>query len=460
MRCPSCGAKCGPTCERCPRCGGIPDPRTATFGGAARAVRASWGLTAEETGADTRPRTPRYLLFVVAALALVAGVLVCALVLQRTAAKPVGHALTAENFADEGLLAALAPFDLDADGSISPAEAAEVRLLDCSGMGLRSLEGIQLFVNLEALDASGNALGAADLSGCPRLVAVDLSDNALTSLDLGGHASLVSLDVSDNALTVLGVASCTSLEDLSCSGNSLARLDLGDCTALRSLSCDVGQNVTLPLAEGFFPDPVLRAALAVCDADGNGALTLRERQALTALDLNGTDVADLTGLLWFENLAQLSADGTQLAALSASQLPAALTALSARGCAVAAVDMTGAARLTTLDLAGNPLETVVLTGAARLTSLNLANCRLAGTLDVTACPRLTALDVTGNAGLATVDARDAAGLALPGAVSCDPGCTVLLADPEPEPAPADAETPETEDGAPGEPADGAPGGTE
>ncbi len=230
------------------------DPKVAAFGGAARGVREAWGLEAQvETAVEPRRDATRYAAFAAVALILVAGSLTVALLVNRSSGPGRERPLDAENFADASLVSVLAPYDADGDGTLSPAEASLVTDLDCSGMGLRSLAGIELCVNLRSLDASGNSLTAVDLTELGALEHADLSDNALSSLDVSGHGALSTLDVTDNGMTSLDVSGCAALQSLSCAGNELARLDLSDCDSLTSLWCDEGQNVTVPYRRGFLP---------------------------------------------------------------------------------------------------------------------------------------------------------------------------------------------------------------
>ncbi len=473
MRCPSCGAKNGVSRTQCVRCHAELDPRVAAFGGAAHTVRESWGMPAQKaTPLEPRRRVPPYLIFILVVLAIAVAVLVQLFFIQHPNSPSAAYRLNAETFADDSLLAAAAAFDTDGDGRLSPAEAAAVTVLDCSGLGLKSLSGVELFSNLEVLDASGNDLGAVDLSHLARLRVVDLSENALRDLDLAGHSSLVSLNVSDNsmdsldldgctalqtltcpgndlarldlsdctaltelvcdALNVsdnsmdsLDLDGCTALQTLTCPGNDLARLDLSDCTALTELVCDAGQNITLPISAGFFPDAGLRSALSAVDTDGDGALTLRERQNATTLKVADASTESLYGLAWIEGLTDLDVSGTSLGSLSSSELPASLITLTASGCGITEADLSGLAYLISLDLSSNPLTSVDLTGLPRLSSLDLANCQLSGVLDVSGNGRLTHLNVSGNPSLAEVSAIGVTGLDAEGAVICDAGCTVV-----------------------------------
>ncbi len=443
MRCPSCGAKNGASRTQCVQCHAELDPRVAAFGGAAHTVRESWGMPAQKaTPLEPRRRVPAYLIFILVVLAIAVAVLIQLFFIQHPNSPSAAYRLNAETFADDSLLAAAAAFDTDGDGRLSPAEAAAVTVLDCSNLGLKSLSGVELFSNLEVLDASGNNLGAVDLSRLTRLRVVDLSENELHELDLEGHDALVSLNVSDNSMDSLDLSGCSALQTLTCPGNNLARLDLSDCTALTELVCDAGQNITLPISAGLFPDAGLRTALATVDTDGDGSLTLRERQNATALTVADSSTESLYGLAWLEGLTDLDVSGTSLESLDASELPAGLVTLSASGCGIAHADLSGLTHLSSLDLSSNPLSAIDLSRLPRLSSLDLANCELAGTLDVTANVRLTHLNVSGNAALTEVNAAGITGLDAEGAVVCDAGCSVVHT------APAAAEQPAAAEGQP------------
>jgi Leucine-rich repeat (LRR) protein len=49
-------------------------------------------------------------------------------------------------------------FDKNGDGNISLSEAKSVKELNCSGMNIENLDGIEKFENLESLDCSNNNL--------------------------------------------------------------------------------------------------------------------------------------------------------------------------------------------------------------------------------------------------------------------------------------------------------------
>lgn len=68
-------------------------------------------------------------------------------------------------------------FDQNQDGKISVAEAEAVRKIDCSGMGIESLEGISSFPNVEILYCSDNQLKTLDISANEALCVVSCNNN-------------------------------------------------------------------------------------------------------------------------------------------------------------------------------------------------------------------------------------------------------------------------------------------
>lgn len=357
------------------------------FGGAAREVRPSLGYPPQAAipQVDERPRrTSRLLAAVIAILAVLAVALVAVLVLQRVHVPGTGLAINEATFPDGALRAVVNTYDSNDDGALNAEELASITSLDCSSRNVSSLEGIDELTSLTSLNASNNRLSVADLSGNAALTRANLSGNRLTEVNLAGLSQLASLDVSNNQLASLDLSACAALSSLACTGNSLARLDLSHNHALTSLTCDEGQTMTIPIAEGFFPDAGLRASLTSLDSDGDGALSDRERSAATSLVVSDASTASLTGLSWLPNLATLDISGTQVSSLVGSELPSQLSSIVAHDSALASVDLAGLEGLNTLDVSNAPLTAVDLTPAARLTSLDIRGSQIAA-LDVTPC---------------------------------------------------------------------------
>ncbi|HPX80244.1 MAG TPA: hypothetical protein PK603_08005, partial [Bacteroidales bacterium] len=81
-------------------------------------------------------------------------------------------------------------FDTDNDGEISFEEASEIRIVRCDDMGIKSLEGIEHFVNLRILRCEFNQLKSLDLSGNKYLQQVFCSLNKIRHLNMEENEAL------------------------------------------------------------------------------------------------------------------------------------------------------------------------------------------------------------------------------------------------------------------------------
>ena len=147
-------------------------------------------------------------------------------------------------------------FDLNKDGVISVEEAALVKEIICFGRGIRSMDGIQYFPNLEKLDCSLNSIQELDVSGChaldflncsfsnlnsikinPQLKILDIRNNYLVALDFSGNKYLKDLYCGSEYLKLLDVSNSV-LDSLDCSySRSLISFNIDGCNMLKSLNC-------------------------------------------------------------------------------------------------------------------------------------------------------------------------------------------------------------------------------
>ena len=70
------------------------------------------------------------------------------------------------------------------DGVLSEYEMLKVTSIDCSGLGIMDLTGIQLFANLDSLDCSGNGISYLPLNDLAHLKYLNCSGNQIDELDL------------------------------------------------------------------------------------------------------------------------------------------------------------------------------------------------------------------------------------------------------------------------------------
>lgn len=70
------------------------------------------------------------------------------------------------------------------DGVLSEYEILKVKSIDCSGLGIMDLAGIQLFANLDSLNCSDNSISYLPLNEMSDLEYLNCSGNQIDELDL------------------------------------------------------------------------------------------------------------------------------------------------------------------------------------------------------------------------------------------------------------------------------------
>jgi len=322
--------------------------------------------------------------------------------------------------------------DTNGDSLISIAEAEAVYELDVSGTegwgwggfsctgNIESLEGIEAFVNLSALDCwcnsldnldvskntaltyldcHGNSFGELDLSKSLELEYLDCSRNALTQIDLSNNTSLSSLYITSNQLTDLEVTNHPDLLELACSNNQLSAIDLSGNPLLYSL--DLAGNQLNDLDASGNPDLLE----LYCSENQLSSLSISGNTKLITLECSVNQIPSLD-LSSADSLATLDCSGNQLTSLDVSK-NILLTDLSCGENLFSSLDVSDCTILGQLDCWSNLLTTLTISNTAleefgyyggQLTELDLSGSTELFTLD---CSNnlLSTLDVSGNAGL-------------------------------------------------------------
>lgn len=120
-----------------------------------------------------------------------------------------------------------------ADGVLTTAELAGISEINVSGIGVRSLQGIEHFTALEQLDCKNNALTQLDVQNNRSLKYLHCAFNSIASLDVSGLDQLISLNCESNQMTSLDLTGCTALEIIYCRNNNLPKVDFSTNTALK-----------------------------------------------------------------------------------------------------------------------------------------------------------------------------------------------------------------------------------
>lgn len=100
--------------------------------------------------------------------------------------------------------------------------------IECDGLNITDLTGIDSFTALTGLYCSENSLSSLDLSNNIALTGLGCYENNLSSLDLSKNIALIDLDCSGNNLTSLDLSHNIALDALECYSNSLTSLNVAN----------------------------------------------------------------------------------------------------------------------------------------------------------------------------------------------------------------------------------------
>ena len=128
-------------------------------------------------------------------------------------------------------------YDNVLDNFVSSATLAEIEYLDLNKRGIRSLVGIEDFVNLQGITAQSNQIeGVLDMSYNTQLFFVDFPDNPIQALYLRNNPSLKDVWIyGTNTLEVIEILNSPELTSLTVHNNKLKELDVSNLTNLVNL---------------------------------------------------------------------------------------------------------------------------------------------------------------------------------------------------------------------------------
>lgn len=258
-------------------------------------------------------------------------VLILALLLFTACAKDEEHMKSANgtyiNIPDNYFEEILIERGIDSDGVINQqilkTDAEKINRLDLNLSAhfgyIVDLTGIEGFVNITLLSASGHNIENIDLSYNTKLDSLFLHGNLLSSIDLSNNPNLILVDIQANELSsITGLSNATNLKDLDLSWNYLEEFSIHNESLevlhishnnLKSLDTDKLinlQHVFIPfnkLETVDFSASILLETLLISanklqhiDLDNNTSLThlYIVDNSLTSLDIsNNHELADL-----------------------------------------------------------------------------------------------------------------------------------------------------------------------
>ncbi len=111
-------------------------------------------------------------------------------------------------------------------------QAEQVTDIQCHNMGIRSLEGVDQFTQLQRLSLFRNRIASAQLSGLPQLEHLNLARNGLTQLTLSDLPKLTELMLFRNELVQLDLKHLPALTLVRINSNRLERFHYEKLPAL------------------------------------------------------------------------------------------------------------------------------------------------------------------------------------------------------------------------------------
>lgn len=216
----------------------------------------------------------------------------CAAATMAAAADTPTVPLTEEAFPDPAFLQWVEKKDRDGDGFLSQEELDAVTSMDLRKQGIRQLDGLEYFRNLEYLNCSENDLTALVLEDLPALTSLTCNENAsLETLDLSGAPALEQLYCFHSALTELDLQDVPALTYLVWGGSPLQELDLSNSPELQVLHVLGGDLTSADLSHNPKLDMLLwnHTRIETLDLSNQTELTYLNctDNQLTSLDLSG-----------------------------------------------------------------------------------------------------------------------------------------------------------------------------
>nr|WP_145402523.1 leucine-rich repeat domain-containing protein [Paenibacillus xylanexedens] len=188
-------------------------------------------------------------------------------------------------------------------GYIQEQDVCEVHTLELPKVGIRSLDGIEYFRELNVLDCSYNALTGLNMKHNLRLTTLLCRENQLLELQLQSNEELEVLDCSFNRLRKLDLSQNNKLESLECHWNQLSKIDTTSLRQLQRLACSYNTLFSLDVTSNNQLVHLDCANNDLMQLDVTGCPVLLELRChhnhLKSLDLSGNPL--LESLRCFNN---------------------------------------------------------------------------------------------------------------------------------------------------------------
>jgi hypothetical protein len=121
-------------------------------------------------------------------------------------------------------------------------------VMDCSGLGIKDMTGIEAFKNLSGLNCSNNEITSLRLVDNIYILRLNCSENKVSSLTLPNNPDMWELICSNNRIAAIDVSKILWLEEFVIDRNNLSVLDISGNRKVSSLSCNDNHLNLLNLA--------------------------------------------------------------------------------------------------------------------------------------------------------------------------------------------------------------------
>ena len=122
------------------------------------------------------------------------------------------------------------------DGKLLKVSAKKIAYLYLDNLGIKNLEGIEAFIDLDRLFVTYNGLSKLDLSNNKSLTGLFAYGNQLKEIDLGKNTLLQDLGIAENNISVIDISKNLDLTNLWASENGLTTLIIGKNNSLKQIS--------------------------------------------------------------------------------------------------------------------------------------------------------------------------------------------------------------------------------
>ena len=169
--------------------------------------------------------------------------------------------INSTNFPDANFRAIISSstYDKDRNGTLSAEEIGTTINIHCESSNIKSIKGVEYFVNLQGLWCRDNQISSMNISALTDLRGLWCSENNFTSIDMSHNPELYWVYCYDCKLTSLDVTKNPKMAFIECNTNPIPSLDLSKCPELEHLMCgscnltslDVSNNPKLGHLDAF-----------------------------------------------------------------------------------------------------------------------------------------------------------------------------------------------------------------